>query len=476
MLDRFKQSLFQSANPDPARSFLVGVSGGVDSLALLFLLNAAGFLVIAAYFDHSLRPQSEAEAGYIGGLADQLKVPFVHAKQDVRGYAEKHGLTIEAAGRALRYSFLFEQAQKSSAQAVVVAHHADDQVETVLLHLLRGSGVQGLQGMSPYWLPNPWSISIPLLRPLLPFWKYELEAYLQALGVQAMQDETNLDPVYLRNRLRHTLLPSLEQIQPGVKPALLRLARIAQDEQAWLEPLVDAGWQTCLRRQGEHFIVLSVPALREQPLGLQRRICRRALAALLPGLPDVDFNAVERMIAFIKLPARGGQLDLVAGLRLLREGNDVWLAVWEAELPSGHWPQLPEANTRLQLQVPGQIDLPDGWILTCRLEENVEPAVRLASENSDLFQTWLDFERSGSGLQLRTRWEGAQFQPLGLNGQTQKVTDRMIDAHLPSRARRCWPLLCAGDQILWIPGLAAAHPARLTARTRQVLYMRIQQI
>lgn len=476
MLEKFKQSLARFAFLDPNRPLIVGVSGGADSLALLLLLQSAGYPVIAAYFDHSLREKSREEARQVAGIAQKFNIPFVHERQDVRLYAEKHGQSIEAAGRALRYRFLFDRTQQASAQAVAVAHHADDQVETILLHVLRGSGVQGLQGMGPTWLPNPWSSTIPLLRPLLPFWKSELEAYLQTLGVQALQDETNLDPVYLRNRLRHEVIPYLEQIQPGLRPALLRMAQIVQDEQALLEPVAFAAWQACLRRQDKDYVVLSVHALASQPPGLQRRVCRQALSILLPGLPDIDFNAVERMLVFVQAPPRSGQLDLVAGLRLLVEGDDLWLASWEANLPVDSWPQMPEGKSCLDLEVPGRIGLPDGWYLDCSLEEDGGHAARLASDNTDPFQAWLDFDRCGPGLQLRRRWDGARFQPLGLDGQSQKVSDRMIDAHLPARARGSWPLLCAGQQILWIPGLAVAHIARLTGDTRRVLYCILRNI
>jgi tRNA(Ile)-lysidine synthase len=294
---------------------------------------------------------------------------------------------------------------------------------------------------------------------------------VKALGIQPFQDMTNFDPVYLRNRLRHEVIPYLEKIQPGLRPSLLRLARITQEELAVLKPLEEASWQACFRNLGDNYIVLNAPALRNQPVGLLRRIFRRALAVLRSGLVDIDFNAVERMVAFIQSPAHAGQADVISGLRLLLEGDDLWLASWDADLPTNSWPQLPGSQSCLPVQVPGRINLPDGWYLSANMVEDAELALRLSVGNTDPFQAWLDFDRCGPNLVLMRRWEGARFQPLGLNGQTQKVSDRMIDAHLPSRARGLWPLLCCQDQILWIPGLAVAHPARLTDQTRQVMHL-----
>jgi tRNA(Ile)-lysidine synthase len=217
MLEHLQEILRKKCQLHPSAPTLVGVSGGPDSLCLWDVLHRLGYPTIVAHYNHGLRPEAEEEAESVRQAAATAGVPFVFEQAKIAEIAERESLSLEEAARTARYSFLFSQAQRLGAQAVAVAHTADDQVETVLMHLLRGAGLSGLGGMSYRAIPNPWSQKIPLIRPLLDIWRPEVLVYCAEHALQPAYDATNLDQAYFRNRLRFDLIPSLEQYNPAAR-------------------------------------------------------------------------------------------------------------------------------------------------------------------------------------------------------------------------------------------------------------------
>lgn len=467
---------------DPQQVTLVGVSGGPDSLCLLDGLWRLGCRLVVAHLDHGLRPESQQEAAGVAEAVTARGLPFRLERMDVAAFASQHGLAIEEAARLARYRFLFAQAAADGAQAVAVGHTADDQVETVLMHLLRGSGLAGLRGMDYRSLPNAWSESIALVRPLLGVWRAEVLAYLAGQALQPNLDPSNQDTRFFRNRLRHELIPYLESYNPQVRTALWRTAAVLREDYAVLEAEVEKSWQACVTAVGPGWVSFAAAALAGQPLGMLRMLLRRAIAGLRPGLRDVDFAALERAVHLVQAGPPGGGCDLIAGLHLQREGERLWLAAWEAELPHSDaagqpWPQIPPGEA-LPVQVPGITPLPGGWELHID-RVDVDPNVREhARTNLDPYQAWVDADAlqaaAGDGLQVRSRRPGDRFQPLGLDRGSQKLSDFMINIRLPQRARKGWPLLLAGESLVWLPGLRLAHPFRLTESTRQAIHFELR--
>lgn len=458
---------------DHTRLQVVGVSGGPDSLCLMDILHRLGYRLLVAHVNHRLRPEAAQEMLLVEQAAAQRGLQFASIEVDVLAHAERDGLTVEEAARRLRYPFLFEQAQKNDAQAVLVGHNADDQVETVLMHLLRGSGLTGLRGMPVRALPNTWSDEIPLLRPLLRTPRPAIEAYCQENGLHPVQDLTNFEPSYTRNRIRLELIPFLENYQPGVREHLLRLVRLIADEDDIINSLAEAAWQSCLLHQGERFVELNLPCLLTQPLALQRRMIRRAAELLRPGLTDVTFDDIERAVQFARHPSQTKQLDWMMGLRLSVEHDNLWLSGWEADLPLTGWPQLLPGQM-LNLPLSGQADLSGGWVLHAEFVELDADGRQRVLLNRDPYQAWFDAARLESRLLLRSRQTGDQFAPLGMNGQRVSLKDWMIKQKLPQRARAGWPLLCSGVEIVWVPGFQPAHWSSLTSATRKILHLSLK--
>ncbi len=447
----------------PEVPVVAGVSGGPDSLCLLNVLQRLEYRVIVAHFDHRLRSESGQDATRVREMAAAAGMPFVTASADVRSLAETEKLSIEEAARKARYRFLFEQARLAAAQAVAVAHTADDQVETVLMHLLRGAGLSGLKGMLYRAVVREWDPALPLVRPLLGVWREEILAYCQELGLQPLFDASNQDLTFFRNRLRHELIPLLEQYNPQVRQVLWRTARTLAADHAALEELMRKTWQACLVEEGPGYVCLSLPALRSLGLAQKRSVIRQAIASLRPALRDIDFLAVQHAVDFIERPSATSQRDLVSGLRLSIEGQRLFLAEWSAAVVDGDWPQL-APGTEMPLPAPGRVELLNGFVLQVEAPETISQD-NFSPAAEDPFQVWLDADQLSFPLAARTRQAGDRFLPLGMGGHSLKLSDFWINRQLSRRARPGWPLVCSGSQIAWIPGFLPAHTFRVTEKT-----------
>jgi len=449
---------------------VVGVSGGPDSLCLLDVLLQLGYPLAVAHLDHALRTESAAEAQQVEAFARKCGVPFVIEREDVWEVARCERLSIEEAARMVRYRFLFAQAERFGAQAVAVAHTADDQVETVLMHLLRGAGLAGLCGMSYRSKPGLWGGKLPLVRPLLGVWRSEVLEYCQQQGLQPSFDLSNRDRTFFRNRLRLELIPYLTTYNPQVKGVLWRMAQALRGDYEVLQEVTRNVWERCCLRDGGDFVCLSLTELQRLSAGLQRSVMRQAVAHLRPSLRDIDFRAVEKGLSFLAEPVRGRAVDWVAGLRLYLEDERMFVVTGKNLPVEADWPQV-EQGIELPLRVPGRLSLLQGWVIEADLLEVEKVEELLSGAGKDAYQAWLDADSLTMPLFVRSRKVGDRFEPLGLGGHTMKLSDFWINAGLSVRARPGWALVCSGKKIAWIPGFRPAHFCRLTDQTRRVVHL-----
>jgi tRNA(Ile)-lysidine synthase len=471
MLENFESVLRDECKLVKERPIIVGVSGGPDSLCLMEGLRQAGYKIIVAHFNHQLRPESADDALAVEKTASRLMLGSMIDGADVRAYAELHKLSIEEAARNLRYRFLFALARDHDAQAVAVGHTADDQVETVLMHFLRGSGIAGLKGMTHCTIVETFDPQIPIVRPLLDYWREETVVYCAANGLRPHYDSTNDSLNFQRNRIRHLLLPTLESYNPKFRVAVQRMSRSLKSDHDFLNEAMRSSWDRCLVVLGSEEAIFEHAPFSECSLGLQRNMLKRALLHLRPAL-DVNFALLERATNFINNPASSARVNLKSGLRMFREGDKIYICTPEAGLPFNLWPQLPESG-EFVVQVPGHLELSAGWKFTAERWRIPALAREHAERNEDPYQVWLDADTLPKSLELRVRHTGDQFEPLGLAGHTQKISDFMVNEKMPQRARERWPLLSADDVIVWVPGYRPAHSFRLTEETRNVIYFSI---
>lgn len=452
------------------RPVVLGLSGGPDSLSLLDILLRCGVSVIGAHFDHTLREESGREADYVGGLVEKMNVPFVSGRDDVQSLAREKKWSIEEAARYARYSFLFAEARRNNAQAVAVAHNADDQVETVLMHILRGTGLNGLKGMAYRTTPNEWDAEIPIIRPLLGVWRAEILEYCAQREFEPVFDKSNLDPVFFRNRLRLQLIPDLEQYNPRVKQSLWRMSRLLEDDADLLTGTLDEAWKECLILENAVSISLQYSKIKKLPVSLQRMIIRKAIASLLGDVSDIGFDVIERGRRFLEYPTRRGRIELMGRIHLFRFTDRLILTESEEKIPRDFWPQLPEGEIQ-QLTMPFNKALNPGWTLQGEITSGVPDTFQMEDPDN----AWLDADCLEFPLEVRRALPGDRFKPLGLENREMRLSDFWVNQKIPRFVRGNWPLIVSNDQIIWIPGQRPAYFCRLTPQTKTVLSLRLVQ-
>lgn len=464
MLKKFVKILTEDCRLNIDQPVLVGVSGGPDSLCLLDAIERSGYLPVAAHFNHHLRSDAAQDLEMVRSFAEGRGMLFVAGESDVGALASMGKSSIEEAARHARYTFLYDQAISYGAQAVAVGHNADDQVETVLMHLLRGSGLEGLGGMSVRALPNAWSENIPLVRPLLSFWRDQILEYSQDQGLNPVIDTTNEDKTHFRNRLRHELIPFLADYNPAVRKVIWRSAEVLRGDFELLEQVVDRAWQDCFLNSGAGFAAIDAQRASKHPIGVQRYLLRRTIAMLRPELRDIGFETIERGREILQDWRQPAEVDLISGLKLVSESGRLWVADWSADLPSDDWPQVLDAESKLS--VPGSIRLAGKWQLFAEKISTTDLIRETFQKEPDPYQVVLDLDSIQTPLLVRSRREGDRFHPLGLGEHSVKLSEFMINEKLPRRARRGWPLVFSGEQIAWVPGLRMADPFRITDATQ----------
>ncbi len=439
---------------------VVGVSGGPDSVTLLLCLShlkaKLGIEMVVAHYDHQLRKSEyrPADAAFVRSLSESLGLAFVYGGADVRAYAKQKRLSIEEAARELRYRFFAEEASRLGANVVAVGHTADDQVETVLMHLLRGSGTDGLTGMQPKAPVPVTGSNATVVRPLLAaVERSDTEHYCAEEGIKPRLDETNLSSDYLRNRIRHELLPELRRYNPKFDRSLRRMANSLGDDVAYLEDQVDILWQK-LASAGKGVISLPRQALSELPVAMQTRLLRRAAARFLGDASGLGWANVESLLRLIKR-RRTGTIHLPSGLIAEVDSDRVSFAFDEALKSSGPLP-------KTKLNVRGETEMP-GW----RVSAHVANAKEVDFSDS-LRTAWLDLEVVGEELYVRSRRPGDRFRPLGM-AEEKKLQDFFVDAKVSRQERDAVPLLCSPWGIAWVVGHRLDDRAKVTPSTNEAI-------
>jgi tRNA(Ile)-lysidine synthase len=444
----------------------VAVSGGADSVALLRLLlelrPQIGILLSVVHFNHRLRgSESDADKGFVADLAEHYQLEFHDGKADVAAYALDKHLSLEAAGRALRYQYLYRLLE-GKLNRIATAHTLDDQAETVLLKITRGAGSRGLAGIYPE-LKNPAcearesarSRPAAIIRPLLSIRRKQVEAYLDAIGQSWREDPSNADLRHARNRLRHGILPRLEHdLNPAVREALAETAEIARaEEEYWVEEtdrVLASAWVTpplSPRNRPDAIGALRTDILCSLPVALARRLVRRAAEAL--GF-DLEFRQVEAILNLSRSPAQPGKAVVLAGNWSARLVNR------ELQFAKPH-PRPGSPTYEYRLPVPGSVEVPEAG---SRFEALlVSPAAPEGYNPDDL----LDPARLDGELLVRNWRPGDRFWP-SHRKRAKKIKELLEERHLRGVERKRWPVVVSGADLVWVRGFAV--PCRLRPPNR----------
>jgi tRNA(Ile)-lysidine synthase len=449
----------------PNDGIVVAVSGGPDSLALLHLLTRLqaewSLRLVAAHLHHGMRGQiADEDAAFVAATAQSWGVPAVIGGEDVPALAQTRRCGIEEAGRAARYGFLARVAAEQQCQRIATAHTADDRVETVILNLCRGTGIDGLAGI-PACRPLTSAQLFPeVVRPLIDCWRCDVLAYSEAYGLEPRWDASNEAREHARNRVRNELLPWLErELSTAVRPHLLRLATLAEEESALLRELAQELFEkaTVGATDSEMRLRRSVLAAAPPPLA------RRSLLAALSGLGGPTAGRNRTTIEALMAMARGELLTGIAvpetSITALIKGD---VLVLRTSLP----PAEPRAEVERVLCVPGSTDCPE---LSLRIDAYLRPApVDLRRHPS--IEAVLDWERLRPPLNVRTPRPGDRIVPLGMSGH-RKLHDLFIDLKIPRAKRALVPVIADTERIVWVIGGCVSEEAKVRPETRQMVHL-----
>ncbi len=441
-LKRFLTAAHREDWPGRARNLLVGCSGGADSTALLHLLRQAapslGLGLRVLHVHHGIRGgEADGDARFVEALAARLGLPFECARVDVPARVKATGESVEQAARRLRLRAFRECLERTGGDVVAVAHHLDDQAETLWMKVLQGVAPSGLGGMRPLATVE----GVPLLRPLLGARSAELRAFLSAHRLEWREDRMNADPVHLRSDVRLALMPLLTRMNPRASEHAAALAVAAAGEEEWLAGLTSAARE---RATGSRGLILGV--LRDLPAALLRRVLRDWCGVVGVSVRSVGAAGLERLVDLVA----SGSGSYRAGGALLRiESGELCRA------GSG-------SGFDVLLQAPGQVEVSNEVL-------RAETATGWGAAGPR--GVWASASRA-AGRPLRVRsWEtGDAYRPHGAPGR-RKLQDLFTDARLPRSHRSAIPVVECGGEIVWVPGFRVAHDWAVESRTAPSIHL-----
>ena len=537
---RVKDFIQQHKLISPGEIVVVAVSGGADSVCLLHMLarwqSELDIKLHIAHLNHQLRgAESEADAKYVFDLAAHLAVPITVGKRDVAAYKAERACSTEEAARELRYDFLAKVAADIGANRVAIGHTRDDQVETILMHILRGTGTSGLRGLEPCspvpsksGQPSAVSYQVWAIRPLLGVTREETTNYCQAYQLAPRIDSSNLSLSFFRNRLRLELLPLLREYNSNVDQALLRLAEIANDDTTFIQQQALQSWEEVVKLE-DGVIYLDKKKTIALPLALQRQLIRLALARILGNTRDIEASHIEAVRGLLNKPVgkrvslphniicQGGYNEVVIALsqssepKLRAEGvaiseGEAWQShpvvagfipallknliqgkFGEEQTKPAYVPCQPLLRGRFRLNIPGETILP-GW----RVIASISPVIVSLSllslrglsrakrgnstkQSQSGLMAEFDLQPAGNELFVRQRQPGDSFQPLGMN-KPKKLQRFMVDAKIPLSWRDHIPLVCSLRQILWVVGWRIDDRVKVTETSREILRLEFARL
>lgn len=463
LLTAVERTLAVAGLLSPGAVLVVGVSGGPDSVCLLHLLTrlapAHQLHLWVAHLDHGLRgKEGKEDARFVQAWAKSLGVPCIAERRSVHDYLAQHPevSSLEEAARNVRYSFFTEVAERAATDAVAVGHTADDQVETVLLHLLRGAGLSGLSGMEEvsWWQSETTARPLRILRPLLAAARTETAQYCLRHKLESRFDASNASLSFTRNRLRLQVLPLLREINPQVDEAVLRLSSLVREEEQYVQEQVDTLWQAISTTTSAR-VAMDKKALLALPKTVQRRLIQRAYAQLTGSFRGQTYRHVQGVLALLNA-APEKRLRLSEQVEVVTSYNEIVFAKGVLATPAARdWPPV-------TLQVPGATVWGD-WEVRCLLH----PGAYVPQKRKP-WEAHLDYAKIEQPLTVRSRRRGDRYQPLGMPS-SQKLQDIFVNNRIPQSLRDTIPVLVTGERMVWVGGHRIADSARVRDGTQHTL-------
>jgi tRNA(Ile)-lysidine synthase len=441
----------------PGDHVLVGVSGGADSVALLSVLCGLQkkwhLKLTVAHLNHMLRGEAaRLEAGFVQELAGRNGVTCITEERDVRAFKEQNGGSLQEAARLVRYRFFLELRERLGAQKVALGHNANDQAETLLMWLIRGTSGNGLAGIPPVR-------DTFFIRPLIAVTRGEIESYLAQQKITYIPDSSAAEPHYFRNKIRHNLVALLQKdYNPRIVQTLNRLSELLRSDNEILDQMVRQIVDPMLSSRDEQEVSCSVDYITQYPGPLRGRIIKAIIAGIKGGSQGIYFNHVEAVRRVLEGAGRSRTIQLPAGWSVIREYDRL---IFTQEKPRR------QSYCYAIDGIPARVSIAEiSRDIVLSVEDLQEPVDKLLAREKNI--DFLDYDEIQLPLTVRTCRPGDCFYPLGMGG-SKKLKDFFIDNKISPRQRRTIPLLLSRDVIAWIGGLRIDDRFRLKETTRRVL-------
>ncbi len=476
MIKTLAQELLDEGLLKQDESVVVGVSGGPDSMALLYILLAinkqAGWKLHlhVAHLNHRLRgDEAEKDAAFVQAAADSLSLPCIIEARAIASLAEKESGGIEEIGRRERYAFLTRVCLQTHSRAIAVGHHADDNAETILHRILRGTGLRGLAGI-PRDRPTARNSSIRIIRPLLRMRRRTIREYLANEGIAFREDRSNATDEPMRNRIRNVVLPALEaDINPQVRDALTRLGEQAQWLEEFLRETVQRTFETLIVSHTDQELILNADALVRKSRIVQTELVRLAYRSFGLGEQQLSFAHLVSALELIADPASGKQIQFPGGMTLTKRYHQLI-----ASLPTDEPRE--EIASVIAVHMPGRTLLPVRRLeIECTVEEVSAEQIRRLRRAPTPMEEYVNCDAIHPPLVVRTRRPGDRFYPLGAPG-SKKLSDFLTDAKVTPQQRERVAVLCDHLGPIWVIGHRIDDRVKLTALTRRVLHLRARSL
>jgi len=442
-------------------TILAGISGGPDSICLLHALHkmkdAFKLNITALYIDHGLRPDETcSEIEFCKDICKNLNLPFMQKSIDVKSCAKEQKLNMQEAARQLRYRIFDETSYEINARKIALGHTADDQAETLIMRLLRGSGPTGLSGIPP--------VRGNIIRPLIEIGRGEIGRFLDAEKIAYIIDSSNLKKDYLRNRIRLSIMPMLKELNPAVIETLSKTAAIFRDEERYFEFIVTKTLMKLITRKTDLRIELFLSPFEIMDKVIMRRVLRRAIDET-KGLRGISFIHIEDIIELVKQGDAGDRLYLPGGIRVIKKYSTILLTS-----------EPPVQLSACTLTVPGDTILKEAGVLI-KASVIEDQGSEVSSQKSGLWTTFgmFDADKLDFPLLVRRRTDGDFFYPSGF-GRKRKIQDFFVDQKVPRDERDIVPLILSANDIIWVVGYRGDDRFRVTEETKRVLKLEIKQI
>lgn len=461
VLNRVRCTIQRYRLIEKAENVLVGLSGGPDSVCLLHTLHLLsaelGFKLYAAHVNHLLRgEESDMDERYARMLCEEIGIPFYVQAYDIKKLSRDGKLSLEEAGREARYTYFNSLSDRLGAARIAVAHNRDDQAETVLMHIIRGTGLDGLRGMD-YSRGR-------IIRPLLDVPRKDIEEYCSFYRLAPRTDSSNLENAYTRNKVRLDLFPMMNRLlDTDVASSILRLSEVVRDDGDYLNACTEELLERSLMAWDGGTAVINRLELEKVHPALAKRAVRKAVAMVKGDLKGLESKHVESVLRLVADSRTGAGIDLPGGVTAVRYYDTLKISRRAVDEPAGSF--------SVPVLIPGRTTVEAiGGSLEASFEKKTFHVEEYTRIRYNSFVQFFDFDGLKAGITVRNRLKGDVFKPLKSNG-TKKLKEYFIDCKIPRDLRDKVPLVAVGNEIVWVVGYKISDKFKVTENTKTVLKM-----